>query len=266
MRENTSQNSRDRRIAVFAIAIFVCVFLGPFDTGDDLSFWDRVVFWTVAISTVGIFMEICILAAIESKWLTRVPMLFTIVIGSALGSVPGTSFVIALNKDFRPEHLEGALFPMLWFQVTVMGILIAGLELLINSRSQTARQETQDSNSVKSDEKTPSLLTPRLLQRLPTRLREGQIISMSMQDHYVEVTTTKGSEMILMRLSDAIDLLDGIEGVQTHRSHWAARAHASSLSRVDRRHQLALKDGRSVPVSNSYRANVEQMLNEKGQT
>jgi len=72
--------------------------------------------------------------------------------------------------------------------------------------------------------------------------------------------------MILMRLSDAIDLLDGIEGVQTHRSHWAARAHASSLSRVDRRHQLALKDGRSVPVSNSYRANVEQMLNEKGQT
>ena len=155
MRENTSQNSRDRRIAVFAIAIFVCVFLGPFDTGDDLSFWDRVVFWTVAISTVGIFMEICILAAIESKWLTRVPMLFTIVIGSALGSVPGTSFVIALNKVFRPEHLEGALFPMLWFQVTVMGILIAGLELLINSRSQTARQETRNSNSVNDYRLTP---------------------------------------------------------------------------------------------------------------
>ncbi|WP_293441494.1 hypothetical protein [Planktotalea sp.] len=43
----------------------------------------------------------------------------------------------------------------------------------------------------------------------------------------MNVTTTLGSEMILMRMADAIDLLDGIAGVQTHRSHWAAQAHST---------------------------------------
>ena len=81
----------------------------------------------------------------------------------------------------------------------------------------------------------------------------------------MNVTTTLGSEMILMRMADAIDLLDGIAGVQTHRSHWAAQAHSNGLTRVARRHTLALSDGRSIPVSSSYRNAVEQMLNEKGQ-
>ncbi len=89
---------------------------------------------------------------------------------------------------------------------------------------------------------------------------------MSMQDHYVDVTTTLGNEMILMRLSDAIDLLDGIPGAQTHRSHWAEKAHTKTLTRVARRHQLNLSDGRTLPVSSSYREAVEQMLDEKGQT
>lgn len=265
MRENTGQNTRDRRIVVLGVAIFICVFLGPFGRGDDLNFWDRVAFWTVAISTVGIFMEICILATLESKWLLKLPSLIIIAIGSAIAGFPGASVVITLNKIFRPEHLEDSQFPELWLKVTIMGVLIAGLELLINARNQTAQEEATNREPKDDTDKPAILKTPRLLQRLPARLREGQVISMSMQDHYVEVTTTKGSEMILMRLSDAMDLLDGIEGAQTHRSHWAASAHADTLSRAGRRHELKLKDGRSVPVSSSYRDTVERMLNEKGQ-
>lgn len=136
---------------------------------------------------------------------------------------------------------------------------------MISARNQTAQEEATNRKPKDDADKQAILKTPRLFQRLPTRLREAQIISMSMQDYYVEVTTTKGSEMILMRLSDAMDLLDGIEGVQTHRSHWAASAHADTLSRAGRRHELKLKDGRSVPVSSSYRDTVERMLNEKGQ-
>ena len=34
------------------------------------------------------------------------------------------------------------------------------------------------------------------------------------------------------RIVDAIDLLDGIVGVQTHCSHWAAQAHSNGLTRV----------------------------------
>jgi len=264
MREITKQSRADQRIAVFALAIFICVFLGPFDTSDDLEFWDRVVFWSIAISVIGVFMEFCITAAIESRWLRALPSLFQVAIGSAIGSVPGTAFVITLNKVFRPDHLIDVVFPVLSLQVTIMAILIAGLAHLVASRSGTSASE-ETSEATLKDVPPITLQTARLAQRLPTRLREGQIISMSMQDHYVNVATTLGSEMILMRMADAIDLLDGIAGVHTHRSPWAAQAHSNGLTRVARRHTLTLSDGRSIPVSSSYRNAVEQMLNKKGQ-
>lgn len=277
MREIVKDQTPDRRIVVYALAIFVCVFLGPFETGQDLELWDRVAFWTVGISAVGFFIETCVLTALQSAWLSRMPLFFQLVIGSGIGSIPGTSFMIALNRVFRPEHLDGVGFPVLWLKVTIMAILISGMEILIWSRFKTPSTSlstppsslTQPSAAPQAATTNPRLQsykTSRLRMRLPARLREGQIISMSMQDHYVEITTTFGNDMLLMRLSDAIDLLDGKPGVQTHRSHWAARSHAKSLTKVARRHELFLSDGRSLPVSSSYKDTVKAMLNEKGQT
>jgi len=157
-------------------------FLGPFDTGDDIGFWDRVVFWSISISVVRVFMEFCITAAIESRWLRTIPSLFQVATGSAIGSVPGTAFVVTLNKVFRPDHLIDAVFPALSLQVTIMAILIAGLAHLVASRGGTSASE-EPSEATLEDVPPIALQTARLAQRLPTRLREGQIISMSMQDH-----------------------------------------------------------------------------------
>jgi hypothetical protein len=277
MREIAKERAPDQRIVVYALAIFLCVFLGPFETGEDLEFWDRVAFWTVGVSTVGFFIEVCVLTALQSSWLSRAPLVFQLAIGSGIGSVPGASFMIALNRVFRPEHLSDMNFPILWLQVTIMSILISGMEIMIWSRFRTSPNPssiapisttTSDLESIPTptDPSLQTFKTSRLKMRLPARLREGQIISVSMQDHYAEITTTLGNDMILMRLSDAIDLLDGKPGVQTHRSHWAARSHAESLTKVARRHELRLSDGRSLPVSNSYKEAVKGMLNEKGQT
>ena len=150
----------------------------------------------------------------------------------------------------------------LWFKVTIMAILIAGLEHLIWTRFRLPlSSDVQDESS--EQERLAPFSAPRLLSRLPDRLRMAQIISMSMQDHYVEINTTLGSEMLLMRLSDAIDLLDGMSGAQTHRSHWVARDHAQHLTKVARRHELTLSDGRKLPVSNRYLDAVKNLLKEK---
>lgn len=45
--------------------------------------------------------------------------------------------------------------------------------------------------------------TVRVLQRLPIEKR-GELISMTVIDHYVEATTTRGKHLILMRFKDAI--------------------------------------------------------------
>lgn len=281
-REITSARTNEQHLIAYGVAIFVCVFLGPFDTDVDLDFENRLAFWTVAVIAVGTVMQACFIAVLASRWLARLHIVALLAIGALVGAVPGTAIVVFINKVFRPEHLTETSFLVMWLQVSVMGMLVAGLECLIwyplQSGARAAQpisdvlRGTQTEDTAEADAKPADRTEPeepqalslsRLARRLPDRLRHAQIISLSMQDHYVEVTTTKGSDMLLMRLSDAIDLLDGLAGVQTHRSHWAARAHARRLEKVNRRHELILSDDRRIPVSKSFHAAVEQMLNEK---
>ena len=75
---------------------------------------------------------------------------------------------------------------------------------------------------------------------------------MSVQDHYVEVTTTAGSSLLLMRLSDAMRETGDVEGLQVHRSHWVARAHVTAAKREGDKAILTLSDGRNLPASRSH--------------
>ena len=74
-----------------------------------------------------------------------------------------------------------------------------------------------------SNNKKPSqrIETVHVLQRLPIEKR-GEFISMTVMDHYVEVTTTRGKHLILMRFNDAIAEIPSHLGLQIHRSYWVA--------------------------------------------
>ncbi|MEZ5790290.1 MAG: LytTR family DNA-binding domain-containing protein [Nitratireductor sp.] len=85
-------------------------------------------------------------------------------------------------------------------------------------------------------------------------------MSLQAQDHYVRVTTTRGSEMILIRLADAENELGTGLGERVHRSWWVAKGHASRLERSNGRMELILSNGTSVPVSRSYRKAAEFLV------
>jgi len=91
----------------------------------------------------------------------------------------------------------------------------------------------------------------RLLRRLLPEKR-GTVLYMSMQDHYVEVVTDKGSELGLMRFSDAMEELDGADGLQIHRSHWVSREAIAGWRREKGKLVLEMPDGAELPVSRSY--------------
>ncbi len=98
---------------------------------------------------------------------------------------------------------------------------------------------------------------PQPAQRLvqPPALRQRQdhegalLYAVSAEDHYLRLHTPKGSDLILMRLADAIAELGGIEGAQTHRSWWVAREAVESARRDGERVVLLLKGGVEAPVS-----------------
>jgi DNA-binding LytR/AlgR family response regulator len=89
---------------------------------------------------------------------------------------------------------------------------------------------------------------PPLLARLPLD-RRGRIFALSAEDHYTRVRTSLGEVLVLMRLSDAIDLAAPIEGVQIHRSHWVAVAAVVGVRRHGDGAMVRLTDGAELPAS-----------------
>ncbi|MCB1420416.1 MAG: LytTR family transcriptional regulator [Notoacmeibacter sp.] len=100
---------------------------------------------------------------------------------------------------------------------------------------------------------------PAILDRLPADKR-GALIRLEVQDHYVLVVTTKGRELLLMRLGDAMREAAPVEGLQVHRSHWVARDGVADVIREpgkNGRTVLRTNDGADVPVSRGNVADVK---------
>ena len=97
-----------------------------------------------------------------------------------------------------------------------------------------------------------------LMARIPAKLGED-IVYLHVAGHYVEVVTTSGSAVILMRLADAIAELDD-RGMQVHRSYWVASRHIVRLYRSDHRMVLCLTGDREIPVSRPYLRAVRDVI------
>lgn len=96
-----------------------------------------------------------------------------------------------------------------------------------------------------------------LLNRLPLDKR-GALVSLSAEDHYVRVTTTKGEEMVLIRLSDAVAEVGSTEGLQIHRSHWIALDQIEKITRKGDRGEVTLSNQTTRPISRSYMPTVRE--------
>jgi hypothetical protein len=90
--------------------------------------------------------------------------------------------------------------------------------------------------------------------RVPEALGRD-VIFLRVSDHYIEVTTTAGTTVILMRFSDAVAAL-GDMGMRIHRSYWVAYRHINHVMRRDRRTLLRVTGDRELPVSRSFLAEV----------
>lgn len=80
--------------------------------------------------------------------------------------------------------------------------------------------------------------------------RRGALLALRAEGHYLRVYTDAGNDLILYRLSDAIDEIPAAEGAQVHRSWWVAARAVGTERHPDR---LVLTNGLHVPVSRSFR-------------
>lgn len=106
-------------------------------------------------------------------------------------------------------------------------------------------------------EKEESDPRPRFLRRLSDEITPEQVLRLTVDDHYVELYLTNGeSHRVLIRFSDAVEEMDGLEGMCVHRSHWVAVQAIRRVERCGGREFVVLGDDSRVPVSRTYRPNL----------
>ena len=155
-----------------------------------------------------------------------------------------------VTAGFNSDHaLDPARLLYLVGPVLVITLAMAVLHVLISGTP-------VQSHAFAVENKTKPGATFR--ERLPFKFRHAEIYALEAEDHYLRVHTAAGDTLILMRLYDAIRELDGIEGSQTHRSWWVARAAVTGTTRSNGRACFTLKGDLSAPVSRSFQKALRQ--------
>ena len=244
MRQIFGDISWEKKALVFFAGLIILTFMGPFGTYESMEFPKRFVYWSMLMIGVGFFMHISITTSLITPYLGRLPKIARVAVGAVTGGLPGAVVVIFVSEVISPMTITLTRIGSIWMQVSLISFVIGIVEYL-------------DWGLSKSN-KPQAIVTP-FHKRLSVS-ETADIISFSMQDHYVDATTTSGSEMILIRMADAINEITGLEGARIHRSHWIAKSHLVDLEKDKARHLAVLSDGRKLPVSNTYFAAAQEML------
>ena len=241
-------------LAALAVAIVVLGYLGPFGTYVRMPFGERMAYWALAMAGNWLVALACILPAM-ARLSGRLPAIACVLIGSLTAAVPGTLLITAIEFLFAgavPETLwTGELFLAVALIHLAMGLIVWGtIELPMRQAGGAPFSEPAMADPA-SGLPADGAEAPPLLQRLPAD-RRGALLHLQMRDHYVEIHTDRGSELVLMRFGDALMELGGTEGMQVHRSHWIARTALKKVSRRAGRTVAHLANGAEVPVSRRY--------------
>jgi hypothetical protein len=245
MRELTVRKVGIEAIALMTVIVLLTV-IGPFGTFVHLSFADRIVYWTIAIlGGTFVWHLIWLLVALVPP-ARRWPLWAQVVAGAALTSGLLTFGIIALEGAFRPglhDRLPG--YAELYFYVASITLVISGLVSHLLFRP-TRSGATEASSAAERPFRPPAFS-----RRIPGRLG-AELLALQTEDHYLRIHTKLGSDLVLCRLSDALAELEGVDGLQVHRSWWVARSAVEAVEREGQKTRLRLVNGLSVSVSRTY--------------
>lgn len=234
---------------VGSIALFVVI--GPFGTYDSLTPLERLGYWGITMSANWLVCGSVMMLSLLNVRIGSRRHYLTLVIAAIVAAVPGTGVVYTAESLFRPGYLPGGLVVTIYPSVAALMLVIG---YAVSTGVARRHQEFKARESAASaDADTQSRV--RFFDRLPAELGRD-LIYVRVVDHYVQAITTAGSALVLMRFTDAIFELEGVNGLRVHRSYWVAREHVVETVRDGGRTMLRLTGGHEVPVSRSYLGDV----------
>ena len=252
-----------RGLVTGTVAAVVLAIIGALNT-DEAVFPVRLAYWLAVVlpgSMLGIFIHTAIATwggLADRRWLEisvvaiiiAIPHTFIVIVASMLMFGIGT-LSIATVLGF------GAIVLMFSFILTTINYISSPPQMPMQTAAPVAGPASGLAAQVAAGASPlmvgNAVLPTGLADRLPPRFGSGRLIALEAEDHYLRIHTDLGSDIILMRMVDAVALLDTVPGARVHRSWWVARSAVEGSSSIDGRTTLRLATGLAVPVSRSMR-------------
>jgi DNA-binding LytR/AlgR family response regulator len=234
-----------RALLIAAIAALFLAYAGAFGSigaplGARLGYWLSTMIGASLIGT-------CVFAVGAAQGVLDKRPFLGVGLLSLIMAMPLTVLVWFMTTRFFPD--QRAIAPLLLPAYFPPVLLISAIMTAINYLASSRAPRLQETHAAQAGAPPPKFLA-----RIPLKLRGGELYAVQAEDHYLRIHTSKGSDLILLRLADAIAELEGIEGAQTHRSWWVAQAAVTNAKRADGRAVLTLKNGVEAPVSRRHAA------------
>ncbi len=224
----------------------ICFLSGPFGTLNGLPVGVRLIYWALQVVLGGMAGLWCHALIRTQGWTALKPtILVSLLFGVAVAGLVILVSLALLEPIGRfPGYLDLVFysFPSAFIIFLVLALVSPWQK---PSLAPTAPVQTN---------------RPKLLDRLKKHIGAEQVLSLSAQDHYVEVVTENGPELCLIRLADAIAEVHPVQGIQLHRSHWVAKSAIETLEASGAVANVLLKDGRKLAVSKSRLADLKAFL------
>lgn len=125
-----------------------------------------------------------------------------------------------------------------------------------SSPTTTVSQDAVTPTAIQSD----VVLTPAFFNRLIRLqgLNIDELVAVVAEDHYIQVLSTRGKELVYFRFRDALSELASLNGLQIHRSAWVNLQNVQGLQSQGRALHVKLITGDLLKVSLSNRGALLQ--------
>ena len=210
----------------------------PFGASRGMPPFFNWVYWTGFVA-YGTLVAYFIVPLIEKTLKTWPPFLHYLALSLILSLFvsAGILAVSGLTSALPPLRYWPKLYGYVW-------VISAGITVVMVLREQHMNPARNDGANFEK--------------RIPAQIAGGTLYAINAEDHYLRIRTSRGSALILMRLSDALAELEGMDGLRTHRSGWVAGDGVEKIERANGKIILHLRDGETAPVSRTYAPALRQ--------
>ena len=249
-------------LSVLGVSVFAFGILGPLGFEDGFQPMKRVAF-VAACGAICWPLAHPVNAAILFVMRSRPPV--QIVLASTLGAlfvtIPCSAVSYTLYKLFQSDDPVHVAVLDVYPSVATMVLACTCLVHYVACQRARLRRATETGHASSRDDEgardaplteTQPAAAPQswFFDRLPAMVGRD-VVFLNVCGHYINVVTTAGSCLVLMRFADAMAALGDL-GLQVHRSYWVAHRHILGVFRRDERTLVRVTGPHEIPVSRTH--------------